>query len=238
MLKRLLVIVICWSSVSYGQDNSVNVISATGFAGGHLSGAKLEKESTQWLGRPGFGTRVGAGFQFRFGRGLMLDVEGGYEINYYMYKHTELLLTLGYQAPFAGIRASYMFPIRESKFRYWYCSAAGSYIFTGNASLTDGEFDYTYTIQLAPGGVISVMPEAGLYNFLGDNMGISYGIIFRYSWQNTITNTMQKLPELNPATSSSNGNYIGIIIRYYHPLKVLKRKRGGGDTGPTGRVRI
>jgi hypothetical protein len=238
MLRYLIVLLLFVPLASNGQDNSVNVLSAQGFAGGHLTYSKVEKNSTQWLQRPGFGANAGAGFQWRFGRGLMVDLEGGYELSYFVYKHTDLRLSLGYQCPYGALRLSHMFSIKESKFRYWYASASAAYMFTGAASLTDGEFDYTYTIQLAPGGVMWLAPEIGLLNFLGDNNTMSYGITFRYAWKNTITNTMQKLPELNPAVATSNANYIGFIVRYHHPVKVFKRKNPKGDNDLNGRIKI
>jgi hypothetical protein len=214
------------------------VISASGFAGFHMGLQKFEKNETQWLPGPSFGGVVGAGFQFRFGRGLMLDAEGGYDLNYFSYNNTGTSLLLGYNSPFGMLRMSVMRSIRDSKFKYWYAGAGLSYMFTGNASLTDGEFDYTYTIQLAPAGVLAVHPEAGYISFLGDQSFMSVGLTFRYAWNNTITNTMEKLPELNQAIGRSNGNYIGIIIRYHHPLKVLKSKTPKGDEGGTGRIKI
>lgn len=198
----------------------------------------MKKNNTQWLGAIGFGGTVGAGFQLRFGRGLMLDAEGGFELNYYSYNNTNTSLLLGYNAPFGMLRASYMGSIRESKFKYWYASAGVAYMFTNGASLTDGEFDYTYTIQLAPGGIFTVRPEAGYLNFFDDHSFMTIGLTLRYAWKNTITNTMQKLPEMNFATGSSNGNYIGIIFRYYYPIKVFKKKTKPGNDSSTGREKI
>jgi hypothetical protein len=111
-------------------------------------------------------------------------------------------------------------------------------MFTSGASLTDGEFDYTYTIQLAPGGIFTIRPEAGYLNFLDDHIFMTVGLTFRYAWTNTITNTMQKLPELNYATGRSNGNYIGLIFRYYYPIKKFKAKNRTGNEAPRGREKI
>lgn len=238
MRLTIAIMLLCSPFILRAQDYTVNILSASGFAGGHITISTLEKNQTQWLRQPGLGGRAGAGFQMRFGRGLQLDAEGGYEISYFMYRHTDLKLSLGYQAPFAALRVSYMFARQQSKFKYFYASAGGSYMFTGGASLQDGEFDYTYNIQLAEGGVIAVLPEFGLLNFFEDHSSISYGLIFRYAWTNTITNTMQKLPELNPAVGTSNGNYLGFIVRYHYPIKKFKKKNSGNSEGPEGRIRI
>lgn len=239
MRTLAMVLILCLTPFApiKAQNNDVHVLSAAGFAGGGFTMSKLDKVDTHWLNRAGYNLLTGAGFQYRIGTSWAFEVEGGLEANSYLYAHTDLLLSLGYRSPFVGVQVMKMFKTgRESNFLY--ARLGADYLFTGGAGLEDGEFDYNYTINLSPDNLIFLAPEVGLVQFLGENNYISYGVRFRYTWtSNTITNTMRKPPELNTASATSSGNYIGFVIRYCHPFKTFERKNKGSNEGG-GRIKI
>lgn len=189
--------------------------------------ANFNKGVSNWKHPFGFDVSTGLGFNYLHKNNWGAEVNFSYELNYYMYKNSDVNLFLGYRAPYLDAKFKKVFSPKDDNSTYM--KLGGGYMFGGSGGVGKQESNYSYTIQFVSGSSFLAMAEFGTQRRFNKSNFMDIGLVFKYGFSNIIDTDMQYIESTSPlivqrASAITKGNYLGVTFRYYHAFKIVSQK--------------
>ena len=180
-----------------------------------------------WKHPFGIDFTTGVGYNYLYKNSIGIEASLAYELNYYMYKHDNVNLFLGYRAPYLVVNIKKNFTPKEDNTLYM--KLGGGYMFGGSGGIGKSGSNYSYTINFTSTSSPLLLVELGRQKRINKKSFMDVGIVFKYGFNNLIRTSMNYIVSDSPlnvenAFSFAKGNYIGITFRYYHALKIVSPK--------------